>query len=189
MVVFGKSCFSPSTCQVVLFVSNLIGVMCFRSDSQPIDGVQELGFSEASGPRLFDELSTEMAADILELNDASARVLYNGFVKGFSSGNLVVDNEEIPLDNTPANGDELALCRVSLNDNTAICPKTKAKLQLYRLDNEQRQRVHDTLLEMAGIQYEKFIQQLQVRFKQNMRELDDKEYAARELRRFSDWLK
>ena len=126
-----------------------------RSDSQPIAGIEELGFSKANGPGLFDELAAEMAADILELNNASSRILYNGFIKGFSSGNIVADNEEIVVDNTPAKEDELVIGRVSLNDNTAICPKTGAKLQLFKLDDKQRRSVHDTLLEMAGIQYRK----------------------------------
>ena len=66
----------------------LIGALAeqgyFHTDSPSIPGVEELGFSNASGPGLLDELVTEMAADILELNNASARVMYNGFVKGFS---------------------------------------------------------------------------------------------------------
>lgn len=166
-----------------------------RSDTQPIPGVRELGFKEASGPGLFDELATEVAADVLELNNASARVLYNGFVMGFSdsimsgSPTQVADAEEIAVDNNPARADELAIGRVSLNDNSAICPKTSAKLQLFQLDDAQRVSVHDTLLEMAGIQYEKFIQELETRFKQRMHEHEDKGYAVRELLRFSNWLK
>ena len=136
-----------------------------------------------------------MAADVLELNNASARALYNGFVKGFSDSiksvnpTEVADAEEIVVDNNPAGVDELAIGRVSLNDKTAICPKTKAKLQLFQLDNVQRRSVHDTLLKMAGVQYEKFIQELEARFKQKMQKQEGKEYAVRELTRFSEWLK
>jgi len=140
----------------------------------------------------LDELATEMAADILELNNASARVLYNAFVTSFSDSTgkqPLTDDQEIVIDNTPAAVDELAIGRVSLNDNTAICPKTGAKLQLFRLDDNQRRSVHDTLLEMAGIRYETFIHELEARFKQNMQEQEGKEYAVRELERFSDWLK
>jgi len=181
--------FEPNT--YALLIGSLAEQGYFKSDSQPKPGVEELGFSESCGPGLLDELFMEMAEDILELNNASARVLYNGFVKGFSASSmsLVADDEEIVIDNTPARADELAIGRVSFNDNTAICPKTRAKLQLFQLDDEQRRSVHDTLLEMAGIQYEKFIQELEARFKQNMQELEGKDYAVRELMRFSDWLK
>lgn len=136
-----------------------------------------------------------MAADILELNYASVRVIYNGFLKGFAgkpvSGNPrhVSEFEEIIVDNTPAEADELVISRVSLNDNTAVCPKTKTKLQLFRLNSDQRKNVHDTLLKMAGIQYEKFISELENRFKENMQESEGSDYAIRELSRFSDWLK
>jgi hypothetical protein len=136
-----------------------------------------------------------MAADILELNNASARVIYNGFVKGFAGSKVsgkprdVSEFEEIVVDNTSAQADELVIGRVSLNDSTAICPKTKTKLQLFRLNGNQKRNVHDTLLKMAGIQYEKFISELENRFKDNMQESEGSDYAIRELSRFSDWLK
>lgn len=182
--------FEPDT--YALLIASLAERGYFHVDSPPIPGVEELGFPDTSGPGLLDGLATEMAADVLELNNASARVLYNAFVKGFSRDSTlkpVADNEEIAIDNTPAKADELVIARVLLNDNTAICPKTNAVLQLYQLDDEQRRSVHDTLLEMAGFQYEKFISELKARFKQNMQELEGKEYAVRELQRFSDWLK
>jgi hypothetical protein len=166
-----------------------------RSDSQPIHAARELGFSEASGPGLFDELAAEMAADILELNEASARVIYNGFVKGFAGYSVsgkpraVSEFEEIVVDNTPAATDELVISHVSLNDSTAICPKTQTKLQLFRLNSDQRRNVHDTLLKMAGIQYAKFIGELEIRFKENMQEPEGSDFAIQELSRFSDWLK
>jgi hypothetical protein len=166
-----------------------------RSDSQPRPTVRELGFSEASGPGLFDELAAEMAADILELNEASARVIYNGFVKGFAGSSvsgkprIVSEFEEIVVDNTPAAVDELVVSRVSLNDSTAVCPRTQTKLQLFRLNSDQRRNVHDTLLKMAGIQYAKFIAELEIRFKENMREPEGSDYAIQELSRFADWLK
>jgi hypothetical protein len=136
-----------------------------------------------------------MAADILELNEASARVIYNGFVKGFAGSSVsgkpraVSEFEEIVVDNTPAAADELVISHVSLNDSTAICPKTQTKLQLFRLNSDQRRNVHETLLKMAGIQYAKFIGELEIRFKENMQESEGSDYAIRELSRFSDWLK
>lgn len=163
-----------------------------RDPKQSLSGIrQKLSFVHEGGPGLLDELATEMAADILELNNASARVLYNGFVKGFSLPVPVLEpNGELVVNNTRAHDHELAVGRVSLNDQTAICPKTRAKLQLFQLDNEQRQSVHDTLLEMAGIQYEKFIQELEARFKQKMmQDGQGTDYAVQELMRFSDWLK
>lgn len=167
----------------------------FSRDSGPVEGAEECGFTVSCGPKFFDELVTEMANDVLELNNASAKVLYNGFAKGFQDldkGNrltLLSDTEDLLPWNEPAKNEEIVISRVSVNETTAVCPRTGVKLRLLKLGEEERHQVHDTLLEMASSQYEEFQVKLKARHKQNMEEVEGSEYAVGKLSNFSKWLK
>jgi hypothetical protein len=64
---------------------------------------------------------------------------------------------------------------------TALCPVTGAKLRLIALDEDQRQHVHDTLIEMAGIQF--------VEYTKNRQKPIEENRGIQELERFSNWMK
>jgi hypothetical protein len=158
---------------------------CFREDSTPIESALEAGFSATHGPRLFDDMASEMASDIMELTEASALELHKAFSQSFG---LSVNSESekagiLEPVNVLACADEVVVDRVVIDDTTALCPRTGAKLRLFVLDTAQRKRVHDTLLQMADAQHKEMIQK-----PGNTKHNDDEDYAIRELMKFSNWL-
>lgn len=184
--------FEPET--YALLIGTLAEKGYFRRGCDDVPGAAALGFLALSGPRLLDELAAEMAEDILEINDDSARILYNAFATGFRETeegrhlHPLSANEQLLPDSNFAANDELVIGRVPVDENTAICPRTHAKLRLLRLEEEQRKEVHDTLLEMAAAQYDEFREKLESRFKNRMEDMEGSDFAVRELSRFSSWL-
>eukprot|EP00521_Asterionellopsis_glacialis_P010453 CAMPEP_0195309974 /NCGR_PEP_ID=MMETSP0707-20130614/39008_1 /TAXON_ID=33640 /ORGANISM="Asterionellopsis glacialis, Strain CCMP134" /LENGTH=710 /DNA_ID=CAMNT_0040374279 /DNA_START=82 /DNA_END=2214 /DNA_ORIENTATION=+ len=178
--------FDPDTYTIILGALAEQGY--FRHDSSSIIE----GYPLSPGPKLFDHLVTEMADDLLEINSASVEVLQKAFAKGFPEnfeGEGEVDlSDEMPLSNHPADANKFVLGRVLVNETTGICPRTGAKLRLLKLEKDQRVRVHDTLLDMAAIQYEEFRAKLAARYKKKMQQIEDSDFAVRELARFSKWL-
>lgn len=171
----------------------IIGAMarlgCFHKDAKPIEGAMEYGFTVASGPRLFDEIASEMAEEMLELTEYAAKILFDSFRLGYTDDpdGIVLETDEaisqcIELD------ERLLVGRVRVNDTTAVCPESGAQLRLFTLTDNQRRHVHDQLLEMAGSQHEEFGETLKKRGK--IRETDprDGNYAINELSKFSEWL-
>jgi hypothetical protein len=176
--------FEPDT--YALLLGSLAENGYFRRNAEPIQGF-------LSGPELFDELAAEMADDMLELNNASARIIYNGFARGFAaSGGIglepIPDDAEPQVTNQLARAGELVVSRVEICKETAICPRTGAKLRLFRLSKSQRKQVHETLLTMAATQYEDFRGKLEARFGEKMDNLEGSDFAIRELSKFSRWL-
>jgi len=76
----------------------------------------------------------------------------------------------------------LHIGRVDIGLTTGLCPTSGAKLHLFRLDEEQRQHVHDTLLAMARSSYQEFTKNRQ------KSDEEDQDYGFRQLSRFSEWL-
>ena len=80
-----------------------------------------------------------------------ARRLHNSFAVGFKGCDLAKNLQAMHSlagmfpDNEPAEDFELISSRVKVDAKTAICPKTKAKLRLIVLGNDQRKKLHDTL--------------------------------------------
>jgi pentatricopeptide repeat protein len=144
----------------------------------------QYGFSVPSGPALFDELATDMADDILEIDESSANTITEGFEKGFGM-------------EPTGNENRLFIGRVSVNDTTAVCPASGAKLRLFTLPEEQRRNVHNTLLQMAASQHEEYGEKLFARRQgksgnnksNSTLQARDGKYAFTELYRFSDWLR
>lgn len=176
-----------------LIVGSLARQGCFRIDAKPIDRAGEYGFAATSGPKLFDELASELAEDLLELTEASAKTIFDAFQEGFegvggtsTDGGVVSDAaESIPACTNLDGG--LLLGRVQVNGTTAVCPESGARLRLFSLNNDQRRHVHDTLLTMAAAQQEEYCEKLKTRSK-GAREVKDGAYALQELSNFSEWL-
>ena len=161
-----------------LLISSLAKRGHFRLDAKDIG-------SSITGPALFDELAQEMANDILEINNASARLLADAFSLGFSetTADLAVPCHDV------ANPNEVIVSRVMVDAKTALCPRTGAKLQLFQLTERHRLHVHDTLLEMARLQYEEFKVKLTAKFKERTETMADGGFAQEEIAKFSEWLK
>jgi hypothetical protein len=174
----------------------------FRSDATPIAGLESI-VQHSCGPELFNELAQEMADDVLELTNSSARVLHNAFVKGFQdtlpAPQAMIDEEEDVIEiNHPASPDDIIISRVTVDGTTAVCPRSQAKLQLFQLETSHREHVHSTLLAMAKDQFIEFQQRLVEKMKnkapskQKQQQLVDDgfdaDYPVRELQKFSTWL-
>ena len=148
------------------------------------------GFS-SSATKLFDELATQMAEDLLELDDNAAVTLYKGLVAGLNqevNQTSTVGNEilSIPACRTFGNG-ELSIGRVAINEITGVCSATGVKLRRLTLDDEQRSHVHDTLLEMAYSLQEEY--RATAKIKNNKSALPPSgEYCREQLQNFSNWL-
>lgn len=176
--------------------SILIGTIAenggFRADSEPIERASSAGFTHAHGPKLFDELAQEMAADVLEINNSSAQVLYNAFLRGFKDVlpelNPILDGD-IVRDNSEASVNEVILGRVEVDETSAICPRSLAKLQLFQLDHDSRRHVEKTLLDMTKEQFILFQQKMTEKGKQKTLEQGiDGDYAVQEMKKFVAWL-
>ena len=125
----------------------------------------------------------EMAEDVLEITSASARRLYNAIATGFQGFKNV---QLKPIDslgglvknNTEANKDELIASRVAIGETTGICPRSGVKLRLIKLEKDQRQQLHQSLLQLATTRFEEY--------SRNDSSLD---IAEKNLNAFSEWLK
>mmetsp|Transcript_3917 Transcript_3917/g.5336 ORF Transcript_3917/g.5336 Transcript_3917/m.5336 type:complete len:839 (+) Transcript_3917:528-3044(+) len=199
------------------FLSALARAGCFFAGSDPVADAQTLGYNPSSGPKLFDALVQEMADDVLELSGDCAKEMRNGFAigsrllsnhdRGTDSVQKMETNTlwEVPPDcqlspvTQLASPNEMVACRVSISDDQAICPRTRAKLRLIKLGKGQNRHVHDTLLNMANSQFESFGVKLgekvnmssknkKKKSNSEKKEYYDSEYAGKELTRFAKWL-
>ena len=169
-------------------------------------------FANTHGPKLFDEIASLMADDILEISENTAKELFHGFWAGFSSSAVDDQNNSTANHTSPSwdmlrnfsssspqgvavhtGTNSLTMGRVTIDDNTAICPITGTKLRLFALDENERQHVNDALLEMARNDYQDFSQKLKKKSSKKGNQddntiLDDPDYGYRELANFAEWL-
>ena len=156
----------------------------FSSDSNPIDGAEELGYSSACGPKLFDKLVSDMSEDVLEITSASARRLYSAFENAFEgqamAKKLVKMHPLAPLsiNHEPAEDGELIVSRVLVPTDSGVCPRSGAALRLINLEPEERKQTLDTLLKLAETTHQAWSGQVGTN--------DGSALVA--LREFSDWL-
>ncbi len=172
----------------VMVISALAENGCFREDAEPIENAAELGYSEPCGLALFDELVTEMAEDVLEITSASARKMYNALAVGFKDQHAGRNLQEMHslagmrVFNDPSEVDEVVASRISVDHETGMCPRTKAKLRLVMLDDGQRKQLRQSLSQLAASETAKFA-------KGNKRkQQEDAQRAIEEMTRFADWL-
>jgi hypothetical protein len=147
-------------------------------------------FPVSSGPALLDALVSEMATDILEIDESSAETIVQGFTSRLEDPTRI------------QNGRRVFVGRVSVDNDTAICPETGAQLQLFVLSDEQKNNVRNTLVEMAESQYDNYTEKLLVRrhgkshgkvdrkaAKKANNMMSSGQYALSELTNFLSWLR
>ena len=148
-----------------------------HNDGVVKDNSNALSTFSTHGPELFDELMNELASDMMEISEEAAETIVRSFrryeQRQAQNGSHQDEEDSIPLlldegdcastnDSTSSSSpSRVTIGRVKVNDTTAICPITQSKLRLFALDDQQRQHVHDTLLEMARIQHREFYQRSQ----------------------------
>lgn len=171
-----------------LLVSTLAEIGCFTNDSDPIECAKDIGYENDCGPNLLNELLNEMSEDVLEISSASARRLHNALVIGFKSEKMIKLPKPIhslagvPLNNEPAENDELIVSRVSVGNKTGLCPRSGIRLRLINLEKEHRSQLHSQLMNLSDERYQEFIEN------RKFGNVHDKSYAAKNLNDFSNWL-
>ena len=162
----------------------------FRSDSNCILGAQDLGYSRSCGPDLLNSLLSEMAEDVLDISEESARVLHNGFALGFHEYGLDVlsDADSMSVAATRCDDESLVANRVLVDYDSAICSATGTTLRLIVLEQPQRVHVHDTLLEMAREKSKEYTAKLASKGRSTNDNAEKAELATQILREFSEWL-
>ena len=123
----------------------------FAENADPIDGAVDLGYENASGPGLFDELCSEMASEIIEVPETAGKKLYNSLARGFPGSNLTETTSLAPLriTNVDAVSDDLFAGRVRVEPTTGVCPRTGVKLRLVHLTESQREKLVSSLMSLA----------------------------------------
>ena len=211
----------------------------FRTDDEMANPIQSprstamkrLKFRHYYGPELLDELCTEMSRDVLELDESCAAMIIEGFNVGFNYSTIpsptpgwISDISQWfqrflrstsnvkKIGSRKKNDRGIFLERVSIDNATAICAASGAKLRLLTLSKHQIRNVHDSLLQMAESEEEKFGEkgksEAYKRKKANMKngtvynttavtfsksymkpDAKQKSHALRELSLFSNWLR
>ena len=176
--------------------------MLYSNDASPIEGATDLGYEYSCGPRLLDEIVSDMAENVLEISSASARRLSNSLASGSKdipkadSGNShsVVSKlkEAHPLAPMQVSKDaaainEVVACRVLLNRSTGVCEVTGAQQQLILLGPDQRKQLHNDLIDLAGNQYTNYMKDIDL-VRDKHAASDSANKASEQLQKFSDWL-
>ena len=91
----------------------------------------------------------------------------------------------IPQNNETAAAHTLVVSRIAVDGNTAVCPRTKARLRLIMLEEHQKQEFHDALIRLSSEQFQTFVTS-NANFDPSLNEDDD--YPKEQLNKFSDWL-
>ena len=163
----------------------------FRYDSECVPCAESLGYGASCGPALMDELVSEMAEDVLDISEESARALRDGFAMGFGTSTTTPPSGPgigmAPLA-TKVGDRTLVAGRVAVDAETAICPATGATLRFMILDKAQRVHVHDTLLEMARSKSMEYTARLAAKGRSTADNAEKAEQATQILREFSEWM-
>ncbi len=184
-----------------LLISSLAKMGCFKNDSPSIKGIDKLQLSSGCGPKLFDEIASQMANDILEISSDCAKEIRNSFVSGFAGLAAAKNLFEVPYDcnlapvQFAAKEDELVACRVTIEQNNITCPRTNVRLRLILLEQQQKKRVYDTLLQMADTQFEAHENMLNQKQQKNYKgkkafkpSAQEENFARKHLESFAGWL-
>ena len=171
----------------VLLISTLAEHGYFNIDSAIVEEASKLGYTHECGPRLFDELISQMSEDVLEISGASARRLYNALADGMKHEYFTNNIEPIhslagvAREDDEAGPNDLVASRVTIGKSTGQCPRSRVKLRLITLEKEQRQQLHKSLLELSKNRFEEFNSP-----RNKFNRSDD--YAAQKLNEYSAWL-
>jgi hypothetical protein len=171
-----------------LIIGSLAKLGLFKDHATGVEAALGYRFSATSGKKLFDEIMAEMAEDLLDITEASALELVNAF-------NPKAKSSQVPKLASPSDMNEDVLVgQVDIDNESALCPVSGAKLRLFALEESQRRHVHDTLLEFARTQQAEFAEKLKRQRKKKgqsveLKDIDETgEQGFEDLSRFSDWL-
>jgi hypothetical protein len=157
------------------------------NNAEPIEGTTELGYAAPCGPRLFDDLASQMAEDVLEITSASARRLYAAFENALRAQDGEREFVEmhplapLPIENDPAACNDIVVSRVVVSDDSGICPRSGAKLRLIQLEPDERKQTRDSLLKLAESAYLEWNEKWG-------RKVECNDSALVALSHFADWL-
>ncbi|EEC46713.1 predicted protein [Phaeodactylum tricornutum CCAP 1055/1] len=142
----------------VHLIAGLAELGYFQLQSDPIDGIEKLGFVNGAGPGLFDELLTEMAEDILELTSQHAKRLNNALAKGFPESSLEVTSSlgSVLQTSVAAGEDDFIASRVHIDQSSGHCPVSGVKLRLMSLEPEQAKAFKQNILDMATSEQDRY---------------------------------
>ena len=189
--------------------------------------MKQLKFQCYCGPDFLDELCSEMSRDVLELDESCAAMIIDGFSTGFNYSQsttpfvtmgwmsdisqwfqrFLQSPAKVKTTDTK-NSRRIFLERVSIDNTTAMCSSSGAKLRLLTLSKQQIRNVHDSLLQMAEFEQEKYSEKTNhsnkskhkkatnhttttntVSVKRNDQDTKNRSIALKELSLFSDWLR
>jgi hypothetical protein len=123
---------------------------CFRVGAAPIASAFELGYKNAAGPKLFDELVQEMATAIFEIPESATKRLYNALAVGVPNAGLSEDGlSSLNLAQDIASDDELFASRVYINPSTGLCPRSGVKLRLIHLQDKEKKALVEKVMKLA----------------------------------------
>lgn len=171
------------------FIASVAECGYFRSDSKPIDGATDLGYS-SFGSVLLDELISDMAGDVLDISEENSELLHNGFALGFKESGMKVlqQSDHLTPLATLCEPQTIVADRVSVDKDTAKCLATNATLRLIVLEESERVHVHDTLIEMARVKSIDYTSKLAAKGRTTRDNAEQAELATQILKDFSDWL-
>ena len=137
----------------VQILSALLERGYFAASSPAIGTAKELGYSEESGPGLFDQIVAEMAENVIEIPEALARRLQNALAQGFPSSNLPFTSTLEPLkaSTSMVTGAEPIASRVRIHPSTGVCPRTGVSLRLICLSAEDRVQLKSRMLTASRV--------------------------------------
>jgi hypothetical protein len=129
----------------------------FCVGAQPIESAKELGYKHISGPGLFGEIVDEMAKEIFEIPESSAKRLYNALANGFpDSGLSEAAVHSLRLAEEMAEEKVLFANRVRIDPLTGFCPRSGIKLRLIQLDVQEKEKLISGILSLAKSEQSKF---------------------------------
>ena len=172
------------------FIASVAKCGYFRSDSPPIDGAVDLGYSSSCGSGLLDALIKDMAEDILDISEEMAKLLHNGFATGFPASGMALlqKNDQLHRLTTLCESNMLIADRVSVNHESGRCTATNSTLRLIVLEESQRLHVHDTLIEMARVKSIEYTNKLAAKGRAPRDAAEKAEMATQIITNFSHWL-
>jgi hypothetical protein len=136
---------------------------CFHPQAPSIQGAVD--YQPASGPRLLDQIASQMAKEIIEISTASAKRLYNALADGFPNSELEKTSSLAPLklSETRAKKDEVIASRVRIDPSIGDCPRSGRTLRLIHLEETEREHLQESILALSRTVQLDFHQKQQTR--------------------------
>ena len=113
----------------------------------------------ATGLKMFDEITTGMIGQVGSISQSSTIHLYNILSKEANLDELTSRLSEYPLDEvrrTIAKPNEILACRVSIDPLSSTCPVTKIQLYNYTITLEERKQMFEDILALGDVELKRF---------------------------------